>query len=368
MSKSKLPANLYLRGGIYWARFKVRGVEYRESLRTRSERVAMKRLAVRREEVEDRAVYGIAGPKSWADAVVSWNTHVADSLGEQTFARYVCSLRQLRTQLDPLSVQEITADTLKDIIKTRRRAGVKNATIRRDLTALSSVLGHAADEGWIEENPAAALNRRRLVPERVVKIVLPQEDSIARIFAVLPSRIRDVCELTRENGLRLEEVLGLTHRAIDRRGLTITVENGKGSKVRTVPLTPRAMAIIDRQPRYIGKPWVFWTGDGERLATESTNLSSRLGGYMRRVARKAAQEKVEFHPFSHHDFRHLFAVEYLRDGRGSIYDLQGELGHATIAVTERYLAFLTPEQARAAKSTVAQRGAHEQRSEGARTA
>ncbi|HET9511245.1 MAG TPA: site-specific integrase, partial [Sphingomonas sp.] len=72
--------------------------------------------------------------------------------------------------------------------------------------------------------------------------------------------------------------------------------------------------------------------------------------------------RIDFVAFNHHGFRHLFAVEYLRNGRGSIYDLQGELGHSSISVTERYLAFLTPEQARAAKSTVAQRGAHEQRS------
>jgi integrase/recombinase XerD len=31
-----MPKNLYLRAGIYWARFKVRGVEYRESERVLS--------------------------------------------------------------------------------------------------------------------------------------------------------------------------------------------------------------------------------------------------------------------------------------------------------------------------------------------
>lgn len=302
-------------------------------------------------------VYGIAGPVSWPEAVVSWNAAAGDRLGERSHARYVCSLRQVRAHFDEVAVQAITADTLKELIKARRRAGVKNATIRRDLTAVSSVLDHCADEGWIPENPAAGLNRRRIVPERVVRIVLPREADIELALGRLPSRIRDVFEFTRETGLRLDEVTSLRHTAIDRTERIITVENGKGSKVRAVPLTPAALAIVDRQPRFIGKPWAFWQEKGERL----TGVSSRVGGYMRRVARKAAREKVEFQAFSHHDFRHLFAVEYLRAGRGSIYDLQGELGHGTIAVTERYLAFLTPDQVRAAKSTVAQRGAHEQR-------
>jgi integrase/recombinase XerD len=317
----------------------------------------VKRLAARRESIEDQAVYGMAGPVSWPDAVVSWNEHIGGSLATRSFARYVCSLRQLRAHLDHLSIQEVSADVLKDLIKARRRAGVKNATIRRDLTALSSVLNHAADEGWIADNPTVAVNRRRIVPERVVRIELPREDMIARVFARLPDRVRDICELTRETGLRMDEVLSLKHTAIDRSGRTITVENGKGGKVRTVPFTAAAEAIIDRQPRYIGKPWAFWQGKGERF----TQLSSRIGGLMRRMARKAAQEKTEFTPFSHHDFRHLFAVEYLKARRGSIYDLQGELGHTTIATTERYLAFLTPDQVKAAKSAGAQRAAHDPR-------
>lgn len=69
-----------------------------------------------------------------------------------------------RSFLDDRSVHEIDADALKDLIKQRRRAGVKNATIRRDLTALASVLNHAADEGWIKESPVAALNLRGLRP------------------------------------------------------------------------------------------------------------------------------------------------------------------------------------------------------------
>lgn len=367
-----MPKNLYLRAGIYWARFKIRGEEHRVSLRTRSERVAVKRLAALREQAEDQVLYGIAGPVAWPDAVVSWAEATNGAIGPRTYSRYACSLRQLRGHLDPLAVQAIDADQLREIIKARRRAGVKNATIRRDLTAIGSVLNHAADEGWIEENPVAQLNLRRLAPERTVPIVLPQDASVAKVFAALPPRIRDMCELTRETGLRLDELLTLRHPAIDRRGRTITVVAGKGEKPRVVPLSAAAEAIIDRQPRYIGRTpdgaptrhLVFWKGQGEPFA----DVSSRIGGYVRRAAQKAARDRAEFHPFSHHDFRHLFAVEYLRSGRGSIYDLQGELGHSTITVTERYLAFLTPEQVKAAKATVAQRAAQPPRSEEASTA
>lgn len=355
-----MPKNLYLRDGIYWARFKVRGEEYRKSLRTRSERVAEKRLKALKEEIEDEAVYGIAGPTTWPQAVVSWNENVAGSLGDKTFKRYAVSFRQLRGFLDHLSIQQVTAETLKEMIKERKRSGVTNATIRRDLTALSSVFNHGIDEGWITENPATAINRRRIVPERVVRIVLPQPETIAEMAPKLPSRIWDMCEFTRENGLRLDEVCSLHHNHVDRTERIITVVNGKGEKVRTVPLTDKSIEIIDRQPRYIGKPFAFWKGKGAPFK----DVSSRIGGYMRRVAQKAARDKRDFQPFSHHDFRHLFAVEYLRRCRGSIYDLQGEMGHDSITTTERYLDFLTPEQKKAAMHGVAQKLAQEQRSAG----
>lgn len=352
-----MPKNLYLRAGIYWARFKVGGVEHRESLRTRSERVAVKRLAAMIEEVGDRTVYGIAGPVGWPDAVVSWNGSIGDSLGEKTFKRYAVSLRQLRGFLDDKAVQEVNADLLKEIIKARKRLGVKNATIRRDLTALSSVLNHAVDEGWVADNAALALNRRRIVPEKIVRIALPSEEVLAEMLPRLPERIRDMVEFARVTGLRLTEVTSLKHSAVKAPDGVITVEQGKGDKARAIPLRPQAIAIMARQPRYIGKPLVFWKGQGEAFK----DVSSRIGGYMRRAAQKAAQQKRDFQPFSFHDMRHLFAVEYLRNRLGSVYDLQAELGHDSITTTERYLAFLTPDEAKAARQGVAQNAAHDPR-------
>ncbi len=50
-------------------------------------------------------------------------------------------------------MDEISDDTVAGIVKARRAKKVTNATIRRDLTALSSVLSFAIDEKWRKENP-----------------------------------------------------------------------------------------------------------------------------------------------------------------------------------------------------------------------
>lgn len=47
--------------------------------------------------------------------------------------------------------------------------------------------------------------------------------------------------------------------------------------------------------------------------------------------------------FRFHDLRHMFAINYLRDG-GNVYHLQIEMGHSTIRQTEEYLQYLTAEE------------------------
>jgi len=347
---------LYQRNGIYWARFKVRGHEYRESLRTRSKSVAERRLIALKQQVQDRAYFGASDPVPWESAVVSW----ADAWGRlgikpRTGARYTQSLVCVRRWLDGKKVHEIDNALLKEIVRARSKQRISNATIRRDMTAISSVLGHCADEGWIEENPARMLDRSRF-KEKAVLIILPRPDSIAQVFAER-GRFMDMAELSLEIGMRQEEIASLEHDRIDRRRMAATLEETKGNAVRQVTFTPKAIEIIDRQPRHFKSKWVFWHGNGERYR----NVDSSFYALVRRVARKAAQEGRDFRRFRFHDLRHLFAVTYLREGRGTIYALQRELGHKSIKTTERYLDHLTPDEQLTAKYGVSQNPAQSER-------
>lgn len=347
---------LYKRNGIYWARFKVRGHPYRFSLRTRSEAVAERRLKAERQRIEDAAYFGASDPVSWEAAVVSWSG-AWNQLGirPRTGARYVTSLGQVRQWLDGKIVQKIDMPLLKEIVRHRSKQGVSNATIRRDMTAVSSVLGHCVDEGWIEENHARMMDRSRF-KERKAKILLPRPESLALVFAER-SRFMDMAELSDETGMRQGEVVDLEHDRIDRGRMAATLEDTKNGGVREVPLTARALEIIDRQPRHFRSKLVFWRGNGGRFR----NVDAQFYATTRRVARKAAQQDADFKRFRFHDLRHNFAVRYLRTGQGSIYDLKEILGHESVKTTERYLDHLTPDERWAAMHGVAQNGAQNQR-------
>lgn len=340
---------LYQRNGIYWARFKVRGVEYRHSLRTRSKAVAERRLKALKEHVEETAYFGASDPVLWESAVVSWAQSWARlGVKPRTGARYAQSLIVVRQWLDGKPVHAIDNVLLKQIVSARAKHGITNATIRRDITAISSVLGHCCDEGWIEENPAHMMDRSRF-KERKANIILPRPESIAQVLAE-GGRLLDMAELSKETGMRQEEIASLEHDRLDRKRMTATLEDTKGNVVRVVPLTAHAVAIIDRQPRHFREKWVFWHDNGERFQ----NVDSSFYALVKRVARKAAQAGREFKRFRFHDLRHFFAVMYLKERRGGLYDLQQVLGHKSVKTTEGYLDHLTPEEKWAAIHGVSQ--------------
>jgi integrase/recombinase XerD len=355
-----MPKGLYTRNGIYWARFKVRGIEYRESLRTRSESVAERRLKAAKQAVEDRAYYGAAEAVSWPQAVVAWDAWIKrQGKRPATIKRYLVSIIQLRPWLDDKDVQRIDADLVREIVRARAKRGTTNATIRRDLSALSSVLDAAIDEGWISENPAHSFDRRRL-KERREPITLPDEESITAVLAT-GKRFIDMAALARLTGMREEEIASLRHGQVDRERMAITLTHTKSRRARQVPMCAEALALIDKQPQFLKSQFVFWRGEGQRYK----NVAAQFYATVTRVARKRAQSEQPFSRFRFHDLRHLFAVEFLREGRGSLYELQQVLGHSSVKVTEQYLDHLTPDEKQVAIHGVAQNAARDERSGGA---
>jgi integrase/recombinase XerD len=238
------------------------------------------------------------------------------------------------------------------MVKGRRVAGATTATIRRDLTAISSVIDHAIDEGWTDENPTLTIRHRRMREKRD-PIVLPSEEDIAAVKAAAPSRFADAIDFARETGMREDEIFSLTWKQISGGDIVIY---GKRNRLRVIPYTRRAADCRAPSPPHQVRICVL---PRRRRALEKP--ASRFGNIRRAVARKAAQAGSGFDGFRFHDLRHLYAVEYLKARKGSLYDLQQLLGHASVKTTEIYLAFLTPEQKKAAMHGVAQKGAQRKR-------
>lgn len=313
--------NLYKRGDIWWGRIQVSGHDLRRSLRTSNRAEAKKRLEKWIAEVSHTAFYGDARA-TYKDAVTRWaGEYLPGAVKPATAQRYLVSARQLDPFFADLYVDEITRRKVSDYISARRKAGATNATIRRDLTALSRILACCVAWGWRDDNPAREFDRS-IIRERRDPIKPPTDEQIAAVVAKCQPMVAALVLFLAQTGMRQEEAVGLEWPQVDLVRREVTLLKTKTSRPRVVTLSPEAVGTIVGTPRHITSPYVFWHGDGQRYV----EFSSRFHA----ICKAAGQH------FRCHDLRHRFAIEWLKAG-GDIYKLSRHLGHSSVKTTEIYL-------------------------------
>jgi integrase/recombinase XerD len=332
----KAPRGCFWRNGRLYGRTRINQKLYRWDLHTDDPKVARKRQA----EGKARLIAGVFHGDSrltFDEVMNSWSTWIEGQVAPRTVARYADSLERIGSHVRGQYLDQIDGRLIAEIIRLRS-AEVSNATVKRDLCALSSVMNFAIDQGWAEFNPV--LPRMRRVKERRDPIVLPQPATLDILLGGASGTLQNLIRAARATGARLSELVYARRPQLDlgRRRLEVI---GKGNKRRVIDLEPfdgwRAFSDLPASTE-----WLFWHVH-EGKAQPYKNVSSRMGALMRDL-------KIDPR-FSFHDLRHLHAVEWLQSGR-SIYDLQQRLGHTSVKTTEIYLQFLTPEEKRTAMGLV----------------
>ena len=194
-------------------------------------------------------------------------------------------------------------------------------------------------KGRIHGNPLAGLAlpklERRLpkfLTEEQMKLLLAGPQRLlenATLDAFTAWRDRLALELLYGGGLRVSELVGLNHEAIDRASGVARVR-GKGNKERLCPLGKVAMAVLDKftgefAPRTgPGEP-VLATPAGRRLNPRSVQLM------LKRYLALAGLP----HDLTPHKLRHAYATHLLNAG-ADLRLVQELLGHAQLATTQVY--------------------------------
>jgi integrase/recombinase XerD len=341
MAQRKAPPGCYWRSGTLHGRVKVRGRDIRFSLHTSDPAVARTRYKAKRERLIGDAHHGDS-PRTFVEALEGWATWIERRVGPKTVQRYACSLDQLRPFVDGRRLSEIDGRLVAEIIRARTADGVSNATIRRDLVALSSVVNFCLDQGWLESNPVLA--RMKRVTERRETIVLPRREDIDLVLARAPGMVKELIRAAMATGAREDELLRARRDDIDhgRRQMTLV---GKRNKRRSISLDPfEGYALLRSLPTHVGTPLLFWHSTGESYK----NFASQFSAIVARTAKWAAATGADFRAFTFHALRHWHAVHWLKSGR-SIYALQHRLGHTSVKTTEVYLrcGYLTFEEQQA---------------------
>lgn len=340
--RRKAPKNTEWRGDTLHGRIRIAGKLRRWSLRTGD--VELAKALVAEDIARLKAAAFHPGTRvRYRDLAAAWaERHILHEVGPRTARRYAVSLKQLEAFLLDLFADEIGDAKIKEIVDARRAAGVSTATIRRDLTALASVL----DYGEVANNPARA--RSAKLRERRDPIMLPELAHIERVIAGAPPMLGAIAAAALHTGCRLDELVTAERSRIDHARKQLTVI-GKGNKLRVIALSAAAYDVLRGLPPRLNYPWLFWQESSTAIVAPLRDVSSRFAKAVKGAAARARREGAEFRPMTFHHLRHRYAVDYLKQREGTIYDLQQQLGHTSVATTEIYLKYLAPEEARAAK-------------------
>jgi hypothetical protein len=135
----------YWRGDVLWACAKVRGKRTRWSLETDDPKVA----AQRRKKGKERLIADENNDlkRTFAEVVEDWETSVSAECSPKTVQRYLCSLEQWSPWLeDKMFTDAMRKRFLAHVVRERRKQGITNASIKRDLVAISSVANFAVNQ------------------------------------------------------------------------------------------------------------------------------------------------------------------------------------------------------------------------------
>lgn len=335
-SGKREPDHLYQReeGGVWYARVTVGGKPYRESLQTRDRREAERRL---KPWLAGKSPYHGTVRHTYLEAAALWLE--AGRWKPKTVAGYVKLLTGvIEPHFRDLFWDQVDKAELQRFVETRRKAGASNATINRALTVLSGIADHVRElPGWPDLNPVRSLPRKSRKEKRWVYVRPPAVD-IDAYFARMKGTFGDLCRFALLTGVRKDEAVDLHRDQV--RGDKATLLDTKSHLPRTIELDAEARAIVERQPKLGASPYLFNTRNGGRYM-RVTEMWREVVARAQDMAQRSGRKLT---PMRFHDLRHEFAIRYLEKG-GSLYTLQKLLGHGSIKQTERYLAYLTPDQA-----------------------
>jgi integrase len=171
------------------------------------------------------------------------------------------------------------------IVGKRRTAGATNATIRRDLTAMSRVLSACCQWELRVGNPARDFDRRT-IEERREPIRPPDDQDIAIVIARAPGQLAALIRFLAFEGCRQEEAAGLTWPQVRLSRCEVFLTKTKTDRPRVIRIGVETVKLLSALPRHLNSKMVFRHGDGERYC----NVASRFREIVK-SAQKAAQTK-----------------------------------------------------------------------------
>ena len=273
-----------------------------------------------------------------ADAITKFLRSLRErNASAHTIKAYTGDLAVFAEYVGTRGLREVDHITIRGFLSLLYEKGLSKPSVARALAAVRSLYRWLAQEGVVEQNPAALVSTPKL-PKKLPRV--PTLEEMNSVFdggmpevAAFPERDRLMFELLYGCGIRNSELVGINLDDI-RPSAEALLVRGKGKKERYVPfgdavklalagyLSVRQKILSESRKN---TPALLINQRGGRLTTRSVG----------RIVKKIAVAKglsPDVHP---HTLRHAFGTHMLEEG-ADLRAIQEMLGHERLSTTQRY--------------------------------
>ncbi|GAO29594.1 integrase, site-specific recombinase [Geofilum rubicundum JCM 15548] len=230
---------------------------------------------------------------------------------------------------------EVKPKLIRSWIVDLNDSGMTARSIHRKVSALKTFYKHLQIKGWVDQNPAQAVNLPK-IPKRLPVFV--KESAMEQLLDQVEYgnnyegvRNKLILELFYGTGMRLSELVQLRVHDVNLKGGLIKVL-GKRNKERLIPLTNESVSQFNTYNEARSaffeaddSPYLFLTSKGEpiyhKLVYRIVNSSLSLVSTMKKR--------------SPHVLRHTFATILLNRG-ADLNAIKELLGHSSLNATQVY--------------------------------
>ena len=262
--------------------------------------------------------------RSWSTDLSVINNQLIPTLGNKRF--------------DAVKLTDLTL-----LVNTMVGKGYAPGTTNRVIIMLKFAFKLAREWELIAEGADPARNLRPLKFDNRIERYLTTEQMDRLFIELIKSEnmlLPEIVAFLVFTGARKQEALRAKWADVDTEQRLWRIPDTKSAKVRRVPLSAGALALLGRlgQSRVDGRPYIFTNPNtGRPFVTIFRSWDT-------------ARRRAQLPELRIHDLRHSFASFLVNAGR-SLYEVQEILGHADIRTTSRY-AHLSRERLLEAVATV----------------
>jgi integrase len=328
---------LHERNGVWQLRFtatiKGKNVLIRESLKTRDYNEAIKAADERAKEIYEDYEFKLNKAKLREFTIDQAFGFYYEEHGQfcSNPRKHLTFIRNLAKYFDKeLPFYMLTEEDLSTFVREKRKQGVCNATINRNLAILTAIYNLCKKRRIAV--PDIDIKSFKLKDKAIRTIYIEDRETLDKIINVVEDWLKPVIKFALLTGFRVGNILKLKWSDISSDRITIVKKNCRyeDGDIQIKMIFPELQALLDSLPRC--SEYVF-TRDGRPISYASL---------LRHWTKAFKVTGIKY--INPHGLRHTHAT-WLLQKTNNLKLVSDSLGHSSIAMTTRYAHLMKNEEA-----------------------